>query len=561
MNKMYYGDLFVRIILFLLFISSIIIFYERQITQLNDMYVNAENIKTDLESNIQGGIEAVKYMNTSAQLILENKKTMQLKFAPLVEEYNSKGNYAADHVFDKNIANEDKANIYGYGGFKKDRSTLQEIEMSLSLIRYFKLIKEQNKDFSWVYYYSNKDFVTFYPFVESKDFTFLSEYKNKSFMKYATPKMNPNKELFITPLYIDNGGLGLVVTLGMPLYDKEKFLGATELDMTLESQSTMLKRLDYLHNNSVLINKENEIIAINTIAKQNTKEIIKINSLVGNKIVNSHDTQGAVSLIDGKYVYIKKFTNAPWKLIYYKNSVEVILKSFFASLPPLLTMAFIFYFYKIYQRMQGLSIELKEQVAYSKIQADLLCKKSAEFRSFVENSPDIIIRYDCEGRRIYVNPTAEKLFGIPANEIVGKTPLNGSPNPSDVMFMEKLHTVIQTKIPFEFESEFTTSKGEKRWGNYRIFPEFDLNRNIISVLSIGRDITEHKRNEDLFNLKQSLLAQMGEMISMIAHQWRQPLGAISTTAGSLELKIELQAFDLETKEGRDKQNLYFKAIP
>jgi PAS domain S-box-containing protein len=221
-------------------------------------------------------------------------------------------------------------------------------------------------------------------------------------------------------------------------------------------------------------------------------------------------------------------------------------------------MAFIFYFYKIYQRMQELSIELKEQVAHRKIQADLLRKKSAEFRSFVENSPDVIIRYDCEGRRIYVNPSAEKLFGLPANEIVGKTPLDGSPNPSDVMFMEKLQTVIQTKIPFEFESEFTTSTGEKRWENYRIFPEFDLNRNIISVLSIGRDITEHKKNEDLFNLKQSRLAQMGEMISMIAHQWRQPLGAISTTAGSIELKIDLQTFDLETKEGRDKQNLYFK---
>ena len=63
------------------------------------------------------------------------------------------------------------------------------------------------------------------------------------------------------------------------------------------------------------------------------------------------------------------------------------------------------------------------------------------------------------------------------------------------------------------------------------------------------------QNEQMF--QQSRLAQMGEMISMIAHQWRQPLGAISTTAVNLQMKIDLEAFDLETEAGRDKSNNYF----
>lgn len=354
-------NLYVRIALFLLFMSSVIVFYERQKAQLNDIYVNGENVKTGLENKIQGGIEAVKYLNASAQMILDNKDRMQLKCAPLVEEYNKKGNYTADRVFDKNTAYEDKANISGYGGLKKDKATLREMEMSLYLIRYFKLIKEQNRDFAWVYYYSNKDFITLYPFVESKDFVLLPEYKNKPLMTYATPKMNPNKELYFTPLYVDNGGLGLMVTLGMPLYGKEVFLGATALDITLASQSTMLKKLDRLDYHSAIINKENEVIGINNIAKPNTKDIIKIDSLIGNKITNVQDTQGEVVLIDGKYVYSKKFTNAPWKFIYYEEASEILLRSFLASLPPLLTMIFIFYFNKLYRRMHVLSRELKEQ--------------------------------------------------------------------------------------------------------------------------------------------------------------------------------------------------------
>ncbi len=50
---------------------------------------------------------------------------------------------------------------------------------------------------------------------------------------------------------------------------------------------------------------------------------------------------------------------------------------------------------------------------------------------------------------------------------------------------------------------------------------------------------------------------MGEMISMIAHQWRQPLGTISTTAINLKLKLELDSYDLTTKKGIDDATTYF----
>ncbi|MEA3352346.1 MAG: response regulator [Campylobacterota bacterium] len=44
-------------------------------------------------------------------------------------------------------------------------------------------------------------------------------------------------------------------------------------------------------------------------------------------------------------------------------------------------------------------------------------------------------------------------------------------------------------------------------------------------------------------LQQSKMAQMGEMISMIAHQWRQPLAAISATTNNLSFKLAVNDFN------------------
>ncbi len=54
---------------------------------------------------------------------------------------------------------------------------------------------------------------------------------------------------------------------------------------------------------------------------------------------------------------------------------------------------------------------------------------------------------------------------------------------------------------------------------------------------------EKNRLRDQHMLNQSRLAQMGEMISMIAHQWRQPLNAISLTTNNLQFKCMLGDID------------------
>ena len=68
----------------------------------------------------------------------------------------------------------------------------------------------------------------------------------------------------------------------------------------------------------------------------------------------------------------------------------------------------------------------------------------------------------------------------------------------------------------------------------------DKSLKIIAVI----DITQIKQKEKILN-NQSKMASMGEMIGNIAHQWRQPLTAISVAAGGIRLSYELDMNETE----------------
>lgn len=79
-----------------------------------------------------------------------------------------------------------------------------------------------------------------------------------------------------------------------------------------------------------------------------------------------------------------------------------------------------------------------------------------------------------------------------------------------------------------------------------------IKRNREELEAINRNLRERVKEEVAKNkekalqiIHQSRLATMGEMVSMIAHQWRQPLSSISTISGTLSLDVMMENYDAD----------------
>lgn len=148
---------------------------------------------------------------------------------------------------------------------------------------------------------------------------------------------------------------------------------------------------------------------------------------------------------------------------------------------------------------ESLHLTVVRNIAERKEAERLLHEREQAIRAVVENSPDTVIRYDGLCRRIYLNPAMEKIFGLPQDELIGTSPADSSPLPEE--YVAKIGNVLATGQEQRMETPFRDAEGKSRWVDLRLAPEFGADGNVVSVLAIGRDITERMMAEKL--LKES----------------------------------------------------------
>ena len=231
------------------------------------------------------------------------------------------------------------------------------------------------------------------------------------------------------------------------------------------------------------------------------------------------------------------------------------------------------------------NLKLKDEIRNKEIIQKKLKQSEEKFRTLFDIAPVLLDSFDKDGKVVLWNKECEKVFGWSFDEITKvKKPL-------DLFYTDPL---VQKEIfeAFNDSSENIykewhplTKDGKQiitRWANIKL-PNNEL-------IHIGYDITQQRKNEKIVEEKtlelkiakqqleelnsslenrieseinkntkqqiilmhQSKLAQMGEMIENIVHQWRQPLAQINSLVLLIDMELNKNKFTnsiLENKLG------------
>ena len=159
---------------------------------------------------------------------------------------------------------------------------------------------------------------------------------------------------------------------------------------------------------------------------------------------------------------------------------------------------------------------------------------------------------DTSGKILDASDAFCTISGYTREELIGRPhSMVRHPDMPKSAFKELWDTIKQGKT-WQGRVKNLKKDGGYYWVYANIEPIFNKKGEIEAYAAIRLDITDsiHLQEElqksqqkDKAMLQQSKLAQMGEMIAMIAHQWRQPLTAISSTTSDLYMKIMLENYD------------------
>ncbi len=175
---------------------------------------------------------------------------------------------------------------------------------------------------------------------------------------------------------------------------------------------------------------------------------------------------------------------------------------------------------------------------------DITLRKETEFKmqqalAVYENTNEGIMITNSNNEIIDVNNSFCETTGYNYEEVVGKNPSILKSNTKDTDFYKQMWKEL--KNTGSWHGEITNKK--KNGELYEEYLSINTIKNndgtAINYIGIFSDVSVLKQQEKMI-LQQARTSAIGEMIGNIAHQWRQPLSAISTASTGLKVQLEME---------------------
>src|SRR6266581_409189 len=140
------------------------------------------------------------------------------------------------------------------------------------------------------------------------------------------------------------------------------------------------------------------------------------------------------------------------------------------------------------------------------------------FRLIAENASDLIALLDPQGRRVYVNPAYDVLFGG-QKDLVG-TDAFLEIHPEDKDEVEKaFFDTVRDGQNRDVEFRFLLPSGEIRWIESHRSAVFDSHGQIAHVVAVARDVTERRQQEEALRARDVQLQEAQALANLGSWEW------------------------------------------
>jgi PAS domain S-box-containing protein len=179
--------------------------------------------------------------------------------------------------------------------------------------------------------------------------------------------------------------------------------------------------------------------------------------------------------------------------------------------------------------------------------------------NIIDNAPVRIFWKDKKGTYLGANKLFLEDIGVKSlNDLIGKHDIQTNVKEAQDYVQDDNFIMNNNTKKLNYIETLTDKNGKRNILNTSKVPLLNAQNEVIGIIGVYQDITQQVeienqiKKQDALILQQSKYTSMGEMIANIAHQWRQPLSIISTSAtgtklqkemGTLTDEIEIQALD------------------